>query len=104
MLKHISSNEFEKYVLKSDKVVLVDFFATWCGPCQMLSPILEDISNSRAEFDIVKVDIDEAEQLTRSYEIESVPTMLIFQNGNIVDKIVGYVQQDEIIYRVSKYL
>lgn len=104
MLKHVNTNNFEKEVLNSEKVVLVDFFATWCGPCQMLSPILEKISSSRAEFDIAKIDVDEAGKLAEQYKIEVVPTMIIFKNGQSVDKISGVINAEEIVSRVSKYI
>ena len=69
MLKHVDENNFEEEVLNSKKAVLVDFFATWCGPCQMLGPVLERIGNSRADFDIAKVDVDQAQELAFKYGI-----------------------------------
>ena len=104
MLKHITEKSFEKEILNSEKVILVDFFATWCGPCSMLSPVLEKISNSRADFDIAKVDIDEETNLTLKYNIEAVPTMLIFKAGKVVDKIEGYVEEQTIVNKMAKYM
>lgn len=104
MLKHVNKDNFEREVLKSEKPILVDFFAVWCGPCQMLGPVLEKISNSRAEFDIAKIDIDEAQELAIKYEIEVVPTMIIFKQGNPVEKMSGLMNAEEIVSKISKYI
>ena len=85
MLKHINEDNFKTEVLESEKVTLVDFFATWCGPCQMLAPVLEKISNSRANFDIAKIDIDQLPDLAVEYGVEVVPTMVIFKNGKVMN-------------------
>ena len=104
MLKHVSEENFEKEVIDSKGLILVDFFATWCGPCQMLGPVLERIGNSRAEFDIAKVDIDQAKNLALKYEVEVVPTMVIFKDGKVVDKIEGFMSESEIVEEMSKYM
>ena len=104
MLKHLNSKEFEQEVLNSNKAILVDFFATWCGPCQMLSPVLEKISTSRADFDIAKVDIDQSADLASKYQIEIVPTMLVFKNGNVVDRMEGYLDENTIASKMAKYI
>lgn len=104
MLKHLSEENFEKEVIDSKGLTLVDFFATWCGPCQMLGPVLERIGNSRAEFDIAKVDIDQAQNLALKYEVEVVPTMVIFKDGKVVDKIEGFMSESEIVEEMSKYI
>lgn len=104
MLKHANSLEFKKEVLENKRVVLVDFYATWCGPCKMLAPVLEKISNSRADFDIVKVNIDDSMQLATQYEIEVVPTMVVFKDGKPVDQLVGYAEEKDIIELVSEYI
>lgn len=101
MIKHINENNFKAEVLDSAKPILVDFFATWCGPCNMLSPILENISNTRADFDIAKVNIDELRDLAIDYEVEVVPTLLIFKNGKVVGRIEGLVSEQEIINKVQ---
>ena len=84
MLKHVNSKNFQEEVINSQRAVLVDFFATWCGPCQMLAPVLEKISSSRADFDIAKVDIDEAQDLAYKYGIQVVPTMVILDRKSVV--------------------
>ena len=91
-MKQIKSNEFKKEVLESNIPVLVDFAASWCGPCKMMGPVLEQLS---AEYEgkvkIVKVDIDESMDLAQEYRIMSVPNMVIFQKGIPVDGVVGAV-------------
>lgn len=103
MIKYIDETNFKTEVLESKNAVLVDFFATWCGPCIMLSPVLERISNTRADFDIVKVDIDKLRDLAIDYDIEVVPTILIFKNGNVVHRIEGFVSEEEIISTMLEY-
>lgn len=104
MLKHINEDNFKTEVLESEKVTLVDFFATWCGPCQMLAPVLEKISNSRADFDIAKIDIDQLPDLAVEYGVEVVPTMVIFKNGKVMNKFEGFKSESEIVEEVSKYM
>lgn len=89
-MEQIKSNEFETKVLKNSKPVLVDFFATWCGPCRMLGPILEQVAQeNKGEFDIFKLDVDECEDLSREYGIMSIPTLMVFKNGNLIKRETG---------------
>ena len=88
MVKHVNQKEFEEVV--KDGVVVVDFFATWCGPCKMLSPVLEELSEEEANVKFVKVDIDEEELLAEQYNIQAVPTVLVFKNGKVVNKNLGF--------------
>ena len=104
MLKHVNNDNFEKEVLKSDKVTLVDFFATWCGPCSMIAPILEKIGKEKEEFDIAKVDIDESRDLAYKYDIAVVPTLVLFKNGQPIDTMEGAISEEEILKFVFKYL
>lgn len=104
MLRHVKSSDFDEQVLENDKVILVDFFATWCPPCKMLSPVLEKIASSRADFDIAKINIDEEQALAMKYRVEAVPTMIVFKEGNPVEKIVGYVDEDSILDLMAKYI
>lgn len=103
MLKHINSEEFNKEVLENERVVLVDFYATWCPPCKMLVPVLEKVASSRADFDVIKVNIDESQELANEYRIEVVPTMVIFKDGKPVDKIIGLVDERKIAEVMSNY-
>jgi thioredoxin 1 len=102
MIKHINKENFKTEILDSKEPILVDFFATWCGPCNMLSPILENISNTRADFNIAKVNIDELRDLAIDYEVEVVPTLLIFKNGKVVGRIEGLVSEEEIVNKVQE--
>ena len=103
MINHIENN-FKDVVLDSKTLVLVDFYATWCGPCQMLSPVLEEISVENSDFEIVKVDVDKNHELAKNYKIMAVPTMIIFKNGEVVDKIEGLVSKEVIIKKMKNYL
>lgn len=96
MLKHIKTTEFEQEVLNYQGKVLVDFFATWCGPCQMLSPVLEEISEEETEIKIVKVNIDEETKLSIDNGVDVVPTLILYDNGKVVKKLEGYRDKEEL--------
>lgn len=90
----IHGNEANFDRLVSNKLVLVDFFATWCGPCKMLGPVLEQLANDRGEVEIVKIDVDENESLARRFGIMSVPTLILFKDGKIVDQKTGFMPKE----------
>ena len=83
MSKIITSDSFEMEVLKSDKPVLVDFFATWCGPCKMLAPVLDELYEDRDDIKVVKLDVDQSMDLAQKYKVAAVPTLLLFKNGEV---------------------
>lgn len=101
-LRHINEEEFDKLVKNSNKTVLVDFFATWCGPCKMLTPILEGIQDEvKDNVDIFKVDIDECMDLAKSFGIMSVPTMIVFKGGEEVNRLVGLRPKNLILQAIK---
>lgn len=99
---HVTKENFEKEVLQANQAVVVDFYATWCGPCKSLGPILEDVVAEDSFKKIVKVDIDAEPDLAVQYKIMSVPTLLLFKHGEVVEKSVGLIQKDEVKALFSK--
>lgn len=97
----ISSSEFDEKVLKADKPVLVDFFATWCGPCKRLGPVLDEISEGATNFYVYKIDVDDSGDIAEKYNIMSVPTMMVFKNGEQTGKLVGLHTKEEIIKTIE---
>jgi thioredoxin 1 len=96
-VKDITADDFEEEVLKSDKIVLVDFFATWCGPCQKMSKVLEQISADRPDLKVVRVDIDDNELLARQFFVRSIPTVVYMKNGKEFNRIVGFTTRDQLL-------
>ena len=104
MARLINSTDFPALV-QDDKHLVVDFFATWCGPCKKLSPTLDEVSEEFGDrVNIVKVDVDESEDLAMTYGIRSVPTVLFFKNGQQVDKFVGALPKSEIVSKIENQL
>ena len=95
-MQEININNFESEVLKSNKKVLVDFNADWCGPCQMLKPILCEISEERNDVKIVSVNIDNEEELAEQYNVVSIPCLVLFKDGNEVSRSIGLKPKEEI--------
>ncbi len=85
----INNANFTSEVLESDKKVLVDFWAPWCGPCRMVSPIVDEIANESDAVKVAKINIDEQPQLASQYGVMSIPTLMVFENGDVVEKAVG---------------
>lgn len=104
MIRVLNNENFKSEIENSDKVVIVDFFATWCGPCKMLTPVFEELSNSMTDVDFVKVDIDQSLRIAQEYNITSVPTMMIFKNGKPVDAIMGFVPKQNIENKLRMHL
>ena len=97
-IKNCNENDFDDEVLKSNLPVIVDFWAEWCGPCKMLTPILEELSDEmKNEINVVKVNLDENQDLALKYSIRSIPTLLLFNKGNLVDTKVGLLPKSEIV-------
>ena len=97
MVVELNESNFEEEVLKSDKIILVDMFATWCGPCQIMSPLIEELSEENLpNIKICKLDIDESGEIAIRYGVMSIPTFLIFKNGEVVKSFIGVTDIDEI--------
>ena len=94
---HVNNDNFESEVLKAEMPVLVDFFAQWCGPCKMLGPIVEMVAEEVKGAKICKVDIDEASELATQYRIMSVPTLIVFKNGEAVTRNSGVISKEAIL-------
>ena len=94
----LTEENFEQEVLNSDIPVLVDFWATWCGPCKMLSPIISQIAEEKeGEIKVGKVDVDEEMELAAEYQVASIPTVLVFKNGEVVETSVGFKPKEQLL-------
>ena len=97
---HINKDNFHKEVLNSEKPVLLDFFASWCGPCRMVGPILDEIAEEREDIKVCKVDIDEQPELASRYRIMSVPTLMVLKNGQVMEQSIGAKPKHQILAMV----
>lgn len=101
MLKHINNAaEFDAAI--KEGTVLVDFFATWCGPCKMLSPVLEEVSEENPNVSILKIDVDEVGELAARYGIQAIPTLMLFKNGQRVEARTGYQNKNQLVAFINQ--
>ena len=101
MIKHIE-NEQEFNELIKEGLVLIDFFATWCGPCKMLSPVIEQVEREKPELKVVKVDVDELPMIAANYGIQAIPTLFLLKDGKTVNKGMGYLNKNQLTEFVNK--
>ena len=102
---HISDSSFEQDVLQADGPVLVDFWAEWCGPCKMIAPILEEIASEQGEhIQIAKLNVDEAGDIARRFEVMSIPTLIVFDEGVPTKRIVGAKSKDALLEDLSEFI
>ena len=97
----VTEENFEEEVLKSDKKVLIDFYADWCGPCKVLSPIVEEVAKENPDIKVVKINVDENNELSYKYKTYSIPTLVVIENGVEVNRAVGAIPKDSILELVK---
>lgn len=100
-VEKVTRDSFEESVLKSDKPVLVDFYADWCGPCKMLSPVVEQIAEESDAYRVCKVNVDEAMDIAAEYGVVSIPTLVVFQNGEVSARTVGVQSKQAILQMLN---
>lgn len=99
---NITNENFENEVLKSDKIVFVDFYADWCSPCKQLSPIIEEVASEKTDVKFVKIDVDIESDLAKKYNVISIPTLVVIKNGIEVDRSIGVVNKNRILELINK--
>lgn len=93
----LDKNNFEKEVLKSDKLVLIDFYADWCAPCRMLSPLVDEIAAEHPEYKVCKVDVNQQQELASAFQVMSIPTLFVLKNGQIINQAMGAMPKAQIL-------
>jgi thioredoxin 1 len=101
----ISDSSFDSEVLKAEQPVLVDFWAEWCGPCRMIAPILENIAEEYSDsLKITKLDVDRNPQVSMRFGVQSIPTLLLFKDGQPIERIVGYMPKDRLLSKIKPHI
>lgn len=104
MIKHVNDQEFNKEVLEQNGVVVVDFWATWCGPCKMIAPVIEELAGEMNNVKFVKVDVDTNPTVAGKFQIASIPTLMMFKDGKPVDTLVGFRPKADLQQVISKHI
>lgn len=97
----ITTENFDQEVLKSDKPVLLDLWASWCGPCKMLSPIVDQVASENDDIKVGKVNVDDQEELAAKFGVTAIPTLLVFKDGKLVNQSVGFIPKDKVLALVK---
>ncbi len=101
-VKHINMEEYNNEIINSEKLVLIDFFAEWCGPCKMLAPVIEQVAGEHTDIEVVKVNVDEVPELAQMYSVASIPTLVFLKNGELVKEHVGFANKAEISNMIAE--
>lgn len=101
-VSNLNKDNFEAEVLKSKGIVMVDFFAVWCGPCKMTEPIIEQLSEEMKHIKFVKVDVDQNQDLASQYQVFSIPTFIVFKNGQVVNQFIGGMGKEGFLTELKK--
>ena len=104
-LIHVTDSDFEQEILKSEKPALVDFWAPWCGPCQRIAPIIEELATEyKDKVKVAKINVDESRKVATDMGVMSIPTLMLFKGGKVIDKVIGLVPKDRLKEIVNKAL
>jgi thioredoxin 1 len=104
-LIHVTDSDFEQEILKSEKPALVDFWAPWCGPCQRIAPILEELATEyKDKVKVAKLNVDESRKVATDLGVMSIPTLILFKGGKVIDKVIGLVPKDRLKEFINKAL
>lgn len=101
MITALTNDNYPQEVLKSDKPVLIDFWAEWCGPCRMMSEVVDDIAETRSDIKVCKVNVDDERDMAIKFGIDTIPTIILIKNGDTAGEAVGYMQKDELLTKLG---
>lgn len=93
---NLTKDSYHNEVMETEKVVVIDFWATWCGPCKMMAPVVEEVAKDYPDVKVCKVNVDEEPELSNAFKIVSIPTIVVIKNGEIIDSVVGYKPKEDI--------
>ena len=101
-IMHVTKNNFQEEVIQIDRPVLLDFWANWCGPCRMVGPVVEEIAQERPDVKVGKIDVDEQRELAAAFQIMSIPTLVVMQDGKVTQQVVGLRPKEQILAMLDR--